>query len=768
MLERAAGCFETAGRRLLRDSPGTIQSRRSLSRHFWRHNTAEGDVARWFLALAQPTTSPPFTVLHPAHGKNSAIQVNQPFLDFLYPQNYRDWFLSKDTRHLRRPGSRRRKKGPVGFRRTFTSVVTSVDQSCPKASSGKEPLLNGANPIISTQDGVAQLRGLLTSDADWDYDRAWVSYISLGRPPDIRSELCAYLSQSAKPADQERAWELFEEIPLESRSPADFHHICKSQTYYADPPHLTTILQQALSTGVAVDFCFEASFTHYLKRHDWTRMQEVWAMRFEASELPVKGILPQLSYPELPLDVYAFAKFVRGSATEQRSHLQGISSFLLARITTTASLLESAHLDILLDTFSLFQEVGVARETHFSQAIKCLQQSTSRLKFARSIAFYRQMRSLQPAAKLPKRLMNAQILCLEKFDMTGNIPLFLDEFALFFGKPSNEAYKTAMKAFARTGHVDEVNRLFERFVADHGKPKSRKFVTSLLLVHACNGDVRETWHQFERVKAEFGLEPNVACWNLVLTAYAKTRDVIGAFSAFARMSETRVQPDSGTYNILMGLLAIRGDIDGVRKLLMLAQEQHVQITMPMLGQIISAYLKNGRLDLAERLALVCLDLKVPGSATRIFNALLMQYVFRIDHEGYRRVLAIMDKAGVPSDARTHTAGLLRLTLARKPQKAHLLLRKLHKTGELHATEVHYVIVMLGYIRNREYEQARVIIREIMGRFPDSALQTSLENVLEVIPNKLERVEERSHPSNSLKISSSSRSSEKISRLFTAN
>lgn len=738
MLERAAGCFETAGRRLLKDSQGAIRSQRSLSEHFWKHNTAEGDVARWFLALIQSPASLPLTVLRPSHGKSPLNNVNLPFLDFLYPPNTRNTNASRNCRHSKRPVSRRRRKGPASFRRTFTSVASSLDHKSPEEAQDEESISSEANPIVHKQESVASFQESLASRTDDGFDKAWVTYISMGRPPEVRSDFCAYLSRSKKPVNQKHAWEVFQEIPPKHRTEADFRHICQSQISSIKTYRMAQIFEQAHAVGVAVDFCFELSFKYYLQRRQWAKMRKIWALRCEGSPLLSRKTLSDIYYPRLPEDLLSLLRGIEGTAdlpASSRDHLLAIAKFLFKRVISTVDARESKPVDVLLNTFVLLDKLGILSDSHYEEVINGLQDANSRLTFARSVLFYSQMRSLRPNSKPKKTFLMRQIQTMAEFDMTSSIVSFLDEWALFFEKPSPEAYKVTLNAFARVGNVNEVHRLFDRYVSDYGKPKSRRFILPLLAVHACDGNVADTWKQFDRIKAEFDLEPNTSCWNILLQAYSGMRDVTGAFATFARMEAAQIEPNPSTFEVLMGMLANRGDIDGVRRLLKLAEDRKVEITMPVMGKVVSAYLNNNRIDLAEQLAIACLDMEVQGSPSSLLNSLLMKHVFRIDHRGYYRVLGIMHKAGIPHDARTHLAGIIRLSLMQRPRKALSKLRKCHKQGALHANEIHFVIIMLAYINCREYEQARIIMRELLQRFPDSAMYTSLKKALQIHATK---------------------------------
>ena len=740
MLERAAGCVETAGRRFLRDPNGAIRTRRALPRYFWKHNGAATDVAQCLRALVPPSGQSRSFVHNQLPETKPVNDGGPPFLDFLYPRETRQSAALRLPRHPKRLLSRRRKRTLPSLSRTYTSGASTLQQIL----LGEEDTRTQAapDPTDVRRQALHDLTKLLEQKGV-DYDRAWVLYIAAGCPPDshfdIRSALCAYLSNSGKPADQDRAWQVFESITPEIRSADDFHNILRSQTRANNSLRLKSICQKAIAKGYA-DPCCAFSFAYHVKRNNWSDALEIWDLRWRAEEQP-KGPQPQTFLSELkdsmiPENALSLGTFL----ASQSGHLGAIelAKFLLGHTLTSLHVLESTSVGVLIQLLRKYHELEVLDRNHFFDCIKTLQGSKQRQIFAWSIVIYRHLRSQMPDVEPPKALLARQVDNLVSLEMTDAIPFFLDEIAHFYRKPSPEVYKQAMVAFSRVGDATQVNSVFDRLVADHGKPRSRRFLTPLLFVHARSGNVQKTHVQFQRISDEFHLKPSVACWNVLLVAYAVSKDPAGALLTFSQMRASGAQPDSYTFAKLMSICAQRGDIASVRELLKQAQKSQVRITMQVLEKVSQVYANAGLLNLAEEFAMVCLHSKVEGSPMRMLNGLLKQYAFRIDTQSFKRVLSCMKSNGLSPDASTHAAIILHLALIGKPDQARMTLRRLHKKRIMHASEYHYAIVLWGYVKSRNLAMVDVISREIAQRFGKPGTVSNFEGLKSEVQRDLEK------------------------------
>lgn len=115
MLERATGCLENAGRRVLRNSNGAVQSRKSLSHHFWKDNGASVETPQWFLALLQASgqRSSPSLYTRPGDNEGGPSGNSGPLLDFLCPRETRRLVAPPAT--LTKEARAAEEKGPWGL-----------------------------------------------------------------------------------------------------------------------------------------------------------------------------------------------------------------------------------------------------------------------------------------------------------------------------------------------------------------------------------------------------------------------------------------------------------------------------------------------------------------------------------------------------------------------------------------------------------------------------------------------------------------------------
>ncbi|CEJ54206.1 hypothetical protein PMG11_00526 [Penicillium brasilianum] len=750
MLERAAGCLESAGRRFLRDPNGTIRSRRSLSRHFWKHNAIGGDIASCFVALVLPPGQQSSTsaFLSPAESK-VAKDGGSPFLDFLYPPRTQEFAASRLSRQSKRLALRRRKRTVVGFSRPYTSNASSpTKEILDEDSHANEP---SPQPVgmEATRTSKGYLINLLEQEKA-DFDRAWVLYIAAGRPSDCRSALCAYLSRSKNNVDRDRTWEAFQGIPGESLSEDDFLRAAESQLGSREPSKLISLCEKALERGYGSKCC-TLSFTRFWKARNWKRALEIWRLVSQSrakSEPPYRSLFGELEHGRLAWDAVAFGKFVM----REKSHdARSLADFLLDHIFRYSYMLRSASTGVLVELFQIYHDSGLLKREHYLNTLNIFQASEARSIFIRTTVFYRIMRRHMPETTPPQSFFTTQLRAFASFGITSGVRFFLEEMTQFYGKPNLQVYKDAMQSFAQAGDVEKVNFLFDKLVEDHGPPRSRKLLTPLLDVHARTGNVEETTKQFRRISEEFNLKPNTVCWNILLKVYANEENLAGALSIYSKMQQAGVSPSSHTFGTLMALFARRGDIENTRHLLNEAERHDVAITLPMLDMVVQAYCANGLLPQAEQFAVACKEAKVQGSPLGMWNTLLFQYAFRVDFVALNRIWQHLKSAGIRPDAISYASHMLILALVGKTDRARKTLRDLHKKRVIQATDLHYAIILYGYVKSRNRTMVQVIFNEIEERFGQPGARSSLLELRGQIEHDLEFREDATKPGAELRL-----------------
>ena len=718
MLERATACFESAGRRLFRDSNDAIRTRRSLCRDFWKHNATTEDFSNWFLAFVHPSSQRPSSALNLASRNQnpSASDGGTPFLEFLYPEITTSPGL-RISRHSRRLGLRRRRRTLVGFPRTYASeAVPNTHAVLPDSPSihRQASQAESDDPDAQAMIDLSQMLGKKQKD----FDKAWVLYLAAGRPSTIRSSLCEYLATSRKSSDWDRAWQVFEEIPPEDRLPGDFYHVSQSQIQQENSSRLSEIARLALTHETA-KACIPWIFAHFWTSQLWTSAVEAWEIgshQHLVDNTRSNVIFSCVKDDSLLMNGIEFGNYLSDHPAEQHRSSLDLGLKFLETISRSPTQPENASLDALLEILRVYHNLGLTRIRHYRSIIHTLQSSKSRSVSSRAIIFYRRLRSQYPDFRPPYALLERQLVTMKSRGISSGITFFLDELAHFHPPPGKKAYLAALNCLAHAGDVSQVISVFERMLADHGNPSDCSEALPLLVVHAENGNVKETYRQFQRLSDDFNLEPNTFCWNVLLKAHAKNSDWASARETYSRMLTAGLRPDSYTFGTLMGITADRGDVDNGRQLLREARQHHVSITMPMLDTIISVYCKNGQLKLAEQLAEACVKIPIEGSYTRMWNSILYQYARRLDIKSCYRIKRRMEAANIKPDSWTYSATMLGLVLIGRPNRARDYLRKLHQHRSMYADEYHYTLVLFGYVEKRNRDMVHIIFKEIVDRF----------------------------------------------------
>jgi pentatricopeptide repeat-containing protein PET309 len=600
----------------------------------------------------------------------------------------------------------------------------------------------------------SQLAFLLRQKLPGQYDKVWKLYLAAGSPSKYNSAVLSYLSESSNHNHQERAWTVFQNIPIWKRTSDDYLNILSSQ-HLTNPPrnsHVVSICQQALSTASA-GFCIQRSLVYATKNRNWSLISKIWRLIYEipdCSRMQLRTYLdafrnkdfPAFSLARTLVSLAEYLELGKGDPQLLEFALHLFHRFIrdqeLPRLTPTSTLLQ---------LFRKYRSLGFVRVHDHLKMIDHFQSSNTRPDFVQSIIFYRQFRldmPDEPLGKLLTRLFDRAVA----FEMADSVAYFLDELAHFQGKPSIAAYREALQTFSKAGDVSKVHRTFDRFLTDHGNPKSRRLLSPLLSVHAGLGDVPETQRQFDRISAEFGLHPNTVCWNILIQAYAAAGDLSGAASTFAKMMKQGEKPSSHTFGTIMALFAKRGDIQNVRRLIREAKKMRVEITRPMIDTIVRVYLKHGKAGLAENLILANWEKATGGSPVQLWNTLLWHHAFNVSKLSFSRVLGDIGKLGLVPDAGTYGAIIYSHAIARQPDTARSLLRKMAQAG-IEPTEQHYSIVMFAYMKKRNRDMVHAILREMQTRFGRVGLSASLVNLQMQLQRDLENAKRSNTPAESL-------------------
>ncbi|PYH79928.1 hypothetical protein BO82DRAFT_355924 [Aspergillus uvarum CBS 121591] len=758
MLERAAGCLENAGRRFFRDSNGAIRSRRSFYTSLVQYPATNLEFHHGSSTIQSPQRPVP-------NDSNATPQFNDtrtppPVLDFLYPLSTQEFAASCLYRVQKRLVPRRRRRTPPGLtRRTYRSRASELEEEDTRRTDTSQARDLEAEDLeaedleaedLEAEDLEAEEDFFDAAQSDQSpgqkakkkasnrfldpatqeeyeaYDGAWSRYVAAGHPTQVNAALIAFLRDSNRHVDHKRARRVLNWIPLESRSEEDYLNIVKSALATNKLPEAEDLCAEAIHYGIGMK-CWAFLLAHYASSSQWDWVQAFWDLGSSFAEndrtQTWSALVSNLNMSTLEDPLTGLADYIQEQTASTSLH--DLARFLLDNACTSQAFVEQSSVDGILLVLQKYNNLDMLKPAHYIKLLNTIRTTENRQIFVRAIVIYRNFRWRMDGHAPSAKLLGHLVRRLASLEITAGLLYFLDEFTHFYGKPTLDAYKHALVAFSKVGDVDNVNDIFDKMVSHHGKPQSRRLVTPLLYVHARVGNVRETLRQFNRIPEEFGLRLNTVCWNVLLTAYANAEDLSGCFKLLRDMFDQGMEPSSHTFGIVMGLCANRGDVQGVRDLLDLAKQNHVQITAPLIDTIVEAHCQNQEFEEAERVAQTCLGLDVTGSRVRMWNVLLWNYAFRMDLEAISRIRSLMDEAALLPDSMTYAALMLSLVLIGQTENARRILRKLHRNNRVYATEFHYAIILYGYVKKRNRDMVHVIFNEIQKRFGEAGLASRL-------------------------------------------
>lgn len=591
-------------------------------------------------------------------------------------------------------------------------------------------------------------------------DRAWQLFNFAGEPPDLKPALLAQFTRLGPQKNLEKINHLFFSIPEGSRTYEDYLNVAKSHLAAGHLEDLGRICQKAEASGH--DFsCWAFCFVNLIHRDEWISAQRLYEARSPVDAVYQKKLWdsmvpllnPESIFNSLP-DLPRLIRYQANNAYNAQGPANHFIKFLLGKVLSSPENVETMSTDSLVRLLEIYESAKLLTPSAVFRVIRILQTSERRSLFVRSIVIYRAFHRLFEGREPPSaKMLDGFFSSLTRFNIPAGAEYFLREFSNFHSKPTQHAYKKALVILSRASDPPTVAKVFQQFLAHYGPIRQLKhcwhYLAPLLYVHAKIGDVSATLSELSRLRKEAPVRPNALCWNIVLTAYARANDLNGCFRHFEWMVKEGVKLQNYTFGVLMGLCANRGDIETVSTLLDKAKQRRITLTTAMLDPVVESHCRNQNYEMAERFAEGCLGVDATGSRVRMWNVLLWNYAYRYDLQAISRIRLRMETAGIQPDDMTFSAFLLSLCLLGQTDAARRMLRTLHRSGQLHVTELHYVLVLYGYVRDRNRDMVHIIWREIEARFRNPSLSARLLLLRTQLERDMRLIQEEQEEGNNL-------------------
>jgi pentatricopeptide repeat-containing protein PET309 len=716
MLERTTGCLESGSlRRLLPGSKKALKSRRELHSAFWNHGAIELELSPLWAALIRGPD--PLDQSCEREEKNSSGQGGM-LLDFLYPagtirflRQYSGW--GPDRLDGRRSIAGLAKLG----HRLYTSSA--------KDPSASHDVVEASEDIDDGYDddtSAKYLQEYLRLERRSDYEEAWRRYSELDKKQQqrLRFALIEYFAASNRVVDAERTTELFEQLAEKRKLQPAYIAVIRAHLRLHNLPNAIA-LNKAAVAKLGFPVGADQLLAYMVEKSYWPHAIQTW-QQFREFQDPTRNVqsdILELVY-QLPTRLertFELADYITKEMKSSSDRPEGVLSDLVefgSRIVKYLLLhgpisnpSDQASQKKLLDILAKW---GLDTPDVHHHCIERL---------------LRYSNDARPAVRLYREARRSKEVQFSRWVLHGLLKAFcdhhsvlgmqqvLDDFFRCHGKPSRRTYQLCMREFAAQGDAETVRALFDqytgRFKLDWQfaiqKVHSADEFAPLLHVHAKRGELPAVLATFDEIQERYKLKPTLLCWNIVLNAYGKIHDIDGAFACFDQLLEsTTLQPDDYTFGTMMSICATKGDRERAVELYKLAESMKIEKSTTMIDSLVLTFLRDEYFNEAEKICEDSLKLELKGSRTRMWNSLLVGYANRRDLQNVNRLLRRMSEAKVEYDQFTYSALMQALAVAKQPDRARTIMTEVMREAGIKPTNIHYAVLMGGYIANREYHK----------------------------------------------------------------
>jgi len=721
MLERTAGCLESGSlRRLVPISRKSVKSRRSLHSSFWNNGAVDIELSPLWAALIRGPQQ-----ADECDDSKASNATGGFLLDFLYPtgtinilRQCSGWGLDRhEVRHTRAG------LGKLG-QRLYTSSAKDYFEGNAEVQ---------VQQSVKAQAQVKALRGYMDRSEDGDYSDAWAQYLRLDEADQkrLRRETFRFFSNSERVIDAERSLEIFQQIGLDERDAEDCGWAIRSYLRLrnlTDALNLYKYAHDNFETFVGINSLVEYMINNDSWDQTFNLLEEVSSF---GSHLARQRVIDDIheairKLPTLPERTLGLVDFVDGRIRYSTTS-EDCTRNLIARGTKIVAM-ALCHQNIDQATFtkliSTLRSWKSDTPQIYDDAIGQLLIS-KKTKFA--VQVYRQNRG-DINAKFTHTTLHLLLQIFCNFQSVLGMRQILEDFTKLWIKPTKLALQMCMAAFANMSDSQTVHSLFEVLRRPLGgnmlnpAPVTVVDLTPVLQVHARRGELEEVVKLFGRMQEDYGVVPNMYCWNILLTAQSKAHDFDGAFATFQSILDSKnLRPDQYTFAAIMRACVTIGDLELTIELYRLADSLKIRKSTYMVDCLVYGYIQNEDLAQAEKVCKEALKISLDGSRTQMWNGLLTAYALRRETANINRILDVMSEAKIELDASSYSILMMTLCIVKQPDRAYVILKRVMKNAGVRPTNFHYAIVMGGYIQNGEINKVFEVQNRMRRRgVPDSA------------------------------------------------
>jgi pentatricopeptide repeat-containing protein PET309 len=276
--------------------------------------------------------------------------------------------------------------------------------------------------------------------------------------------------------------------------------------------------------------------------------------------------------------------------------------------------------------------------------------------------------------------------------------------------------------FSKYGEAAQVNEFFEEYRSNYSAQIDLKLLSALVYVHARRIDVIGAIEQFNRIHQDYGFTPDQTCWNILLLAHVRAEDLDGALECFNDSLDAGFKPDIYTYGPMLDMCASRGDIEAFEALYSRAKQMAIPLDTNVRARsaYVQVFLNADDPEGAEAIAHDMLRSWKAGvlqdhPLTHTWNIMIQHYALKGDVTSSRRLYREMVQNKIPLDSSTYSHLMRALIEIKQTNAAYKILRKTIPANNLRVLSIHYAIVMVGFLKERQYDLAKETYERMVER-----------------------------------------------------
>ena len=755
MLERASGCLEYGGRRLLSLTKKSIRSQRYLHSTFFCHGAGDIDLPSYWMELLQRPLPDKNTIRQSvAETARKCITTGLSdgnFLDFLYPAKTLTLIhklAARDVSYVRKHVQRQTNHLAC---RPYTSEASwpqlAVESDSDHAIELVNTIQQNDTPSLTPPLGLSARRRK-TKQVNWlkKRSREWykeakscLRHRRHSRFDNVQNKLTDseflhqthHLHHVGLDLSKDFARKLLEYLPKTDWQAREYDSAIRATLLLDAKRRALGLYKAALENdqaGPATKTVFELSITN----NAWTFLGQAWnayksIMDEDTGFWQGLDTFKGFSLARKGMSILTSVKYKRDDSSKPT--LRVIAGKLIGQF-FSMSTLEKMDFRYHERAWNALNSCTIPTERHYRTAIRQLlflsgEKSLIEQPTLQALRIWSSMRcdnSLQVESDVLINLFKRSCY-LHKAQATE----VFEDWRARFGTPPSKLFKYLLREMSYQGDLTKFKVYLNELHESHGTVGLHSYLVRLIQTHGRRGEVSEALKVFKSMPSKYGLSYNISSWNAIMKVYSGIGDAKATMRAYDEMVESGIPTDLTTLKQLLVVWATRGDMGAVEEIGARILATGIPMQASILDSRVSAYIKNEDLEAAKRVVVGSLEQHFEGSPRNMWNMLINAYALRKDLKEVSDLHRRMVEAGISEDEMTYAALMRAFSHAGLPDYALRILHKIMPARKLPAYSFHYAVVMVGFLRTREYASVFHLYQQMLnaGVTPDFNVKTLL-------------------------------------------